>query len=135
MRIYLGGPINGCTDQEAHGWRDELKPLLEDEGHVWVDPMRRDYRGREMEPGIAEEIVTGDIEDIDSCDVLIMNCPTPSVGTSMEMFYAYRAGKVVIAVVPEGKEPSPWLVYHSTHVVRGSAREAVKWLKKQPALI
>lgn len=129
MRVYLGGPINGCTDEEAHGWRDELKPLLEAAGHEWVDPMRRDYRGREMEPGIAEEIVRGDLEDIDSCDVLLMACPKPSVGTSMETFYGFKAGKRVVVVVPDdGREPSPWLVVHSTAIVRGPATGAIAHL-------
>lgn len=129
MRVYLGGPINGCTDEEAHGWRDDLKPLLEEMGHVWVDPMRRDYRGREMEPGIAAEIVYGDLEDIDSCDALVMNCPKPSVGTSMEIFYAHQQGKNVVVVVPDDdSQPSPWLVFHSSFVVRGPAREALRFL-------
>lgn len=129
MRVYLGGPINGCTDEEAHGWRDELKPLLEEIGHEWVDPMRRDYRGREMEPGIAGEIVRGDLEDIDSCDALIMNCPKPSVGTSMETFYAHERGKFIVAVIPDDDgQPSPWLVEHSSVIVRGSAKEALRHL-------
>lgn len=129
MRVYLGGPINGCTDEEAHGWRDDLKPLLVAAGHEWVDPMRRDYRGREMEPGIAEAIVAGDLEDIDSSDVLLMNCPKPSVGTSMEMFYGYERGKRIVVVVPDdGRWPSPWLVVHSHAIVRGSAREALAHL-------
>ena len=128
MKVYLGGPINGCTDEEATGWRDELKPLIEAAGHEWVDPMVRDYRGREMEPGIAQEIVDGDIEDIDSCDLLLMNCPKPSVGTSMEVFYGYQQGKRVICVVPEGHVPSPWLVVHSWLIVEGSAKNAMGWL-------
>lgn len=128
MRVYLGGPINGCTDEEANGWRDELKPLLEELGHEWVDPMSRDYRGREMEPGIAQLIVSGDIEDIELCDVLLMNCPKPSVGTSMEVFYGHQIGKRVICVVPEGHTPSPWLVVHSDLIVEGSAKNALEEL-------
>jgi len=129
MRIYLGGPINGCTDEEANGWRDEAKAVIEAAGHEWIDPMSRDYRGREMEPGIAQEIVKGDLEDINACDVLLMNCPKPSVGTSMEIFYGYQAGKRVIVVVPDdGRDPSPWLVVHSNEIVRGSAVQALEGL-------
>ena len=129
MRIYLGGPINGCTDEEANGWRGELTKEIEARGWQAVDPMRRDYRGREMEPGIAHEIVNGDLEDINSCDVLVFNCPKPSVGTSMEVFYGFNAGKRVIAVVPDdGREPSPWLIVHSNVIVRGSALKALEEL-------
>ena len=122
MRVYLGGPINGCTDEEAHGWRDELAAALIDLGYEPVDPMRRDYRGREMEPGIANEIVKGDLEDINSCSILVFNCPKPSYGTAMEIFYGcYEALKRVIIVLPDdGREPSPWLVVHSHQIVRGS---------------
>lgn len=127
MKIYLGGPINGCTDEEASGWRDALKPLIEARGDVFIDPMRRDYRGREMEPGIAEEIVRGDLDDIDSSDVLLMNCPKPSVGTSMEIFYGHSTGKPVVVVIPDdGRAPSPWLVVHSDLVIRGNAAQALE---------
>jgi nucleoside 2-deoxyribosyltransferase len=128
MRIYLGGPINGCSDDEAHGWRDAVKPLLALKGYDCVNPMDRDYRGREMEPGIVEEIVELDKKDIDSCEVLLMACPKPSVGTSMEVFYGWQACKKVICVVPKDHTPSPWLVYHSDHVFRGSVEDAVREL-------
>lgn len=120
MKIYLGGPINGCTNEEANGWRERVKPILEDAGHEWLDPMDRDYRGREMEPGIAAAIVENDKADIDACDLLLMNCPKPSVGTSMEVLYGWQAGKRIIAVVPPGGAPSPWLVYHTHTITRGS---------------
>ena len=30
MKVYLGGPINGCTDEEASGWREAVKVIQED---------------------------------------------------------------------------------------------------------
>lgn len=125
MIVYLGGPINGCTDDEANGWRELAKSRIELLGQTWVDPMDRDYRGREMEPGIAAQIVETDKADIDRCDLLLMNCPKPSVGTSMEILYGYERGKWIVAVVPEGHTPSPWLVYHAD-VCYGSVAGAVK---------
>lgn len=125
MKIYLGGPINGCTDEEANGWRDAVKAAAPQ--HEYVDPMRRDYRGREMEVGVADKIVAGDIADIDSCDLLIFNCPKPSYGTAMEIFYGASSGKLVVTVLPDdGRDPSPWLVVHSNKIVRGAAVDAIK---------
>lgn len=118
--FYLGGPINGCSDAEAHDWREQVKTILESYGHSWSDPMDRDYRGREMEPGIADEIVELDKQDIDACDILLMNCPRPSVGTSMEAMYGWQTGKKVLAVIPPEGEPSPWLVYHTHTLHRGA---------------
>lgn len=126
MRVYLGGPINGCTDEEATGWRDEVAAWLNDHGHTPVDPMVRDYRGREMEPGIAKEIVERDKDDIMGSDLLLMSCPKPSVGTSMEILFGHRFGKAIIAVIPDdGRDPSPWLVYHAD-IYRGSVLDAIK---------
>jgi len=125
--VYLGGPINGCTDEEANGWRDAVKIVCADKGIDYLDPMRRDYRGRELESGIAEEIVLGDKEDIHECDVLLMNCPKPSYGTAMEIMYGFERGKRVISVLPEGSTPSPWVLFHS-ETYFGSAADAAKEL-------
>lgn len=125
MKVYLGGPINGCTDDEANGWRDKVKAELAASGWEAIDPMDRDYRGQEMEPGIAKAIVENDKLDIDGADVLLMNCPKPSVGTSMEVLYGYMTGKRVICVIPKGSTPSPWLVYHATRVIEGSALDGL----------
>ena len=118
MRVYLGGPINGCSDSECRDWRAEARRQLA--GHEVVDPMARDYRGREDH--CVAEIVEQDKADIDSCDVLLMNCPTPSVGTSMEILHGWERGKRVI-VVASGRV-SPWLRYH-TEAVFGTLAEAV----------
>ena len=133
MKVYLGGPINGCTDEEASGWREAVKDVLSSAGIEWCDPMDRDYRGREMEPGIAAAIVEGDKADIDSCDVLLMNAPKPSYGTAMEILYGHD--KEVHVVLPDdGREPSPWVAYHAT-VHRGSVVEVARdlSLRRRPA--
>ena len=107
--IYLCGPINGCNDEEAKDWRNKTKEVLGDQFN-YLDPMRRDYRGRELEPGIVNEIVNGDKEDLDNSDILLAYCPKPSVGTSMEILYFWGRGSTVI--VHENPNPSPWLIYH-----------------------
>ena len=122
MKIYLCGPINGCTDDECKEWREAAKRMLPDT----LDPMRRDFRGREDD--CAAEIVEGDKADIDQCGALLVNYDKPSVGTSMEILYAWERGKKVIIVAAKGASVSPWLRYHATCVV-GSFREAFDILK------
>lgn len=112
-RLYLCGPINGRSDDDCTGWREQVKALWPGE---CVDPMARDYRGRELEPGIAAEIVAGDIQDIDSCAALLVYFDKPSVGTSMEVFYAWREGKLVVVVDKSDRPLSPWLVHHCSAV-------------------
>jgi len=106
MKTYLCGPINGCNDAECNDWRSIVKSRIKNT----IDPMRRDFRGREYD--CYREIVDLDKRDVVACDVVIANCPKPSVGTSMEILLAWQLGKVVIVVAPE--PISPWLRYHST---------------------
>lgn len=116
--IYLAGPINGATDAEAHDWRDAL--INAHTRFHFLDPMVRDYRGREDEA--VSEIVENDKDDIDSSDWVIAYCPKPSVGTSMEVYYAWeRKPHRVVVVVPDGAPVSPWLRYHAAAVVPTTA--------------
>lgn len=111
MKTYLCGPINGCTDEECKDWREAAKKVLSET----VDPMVRDYRGREDE--CVKEIVELDKQDIDGCEALLVNYDKPSVGTSMEVFYAWQTGKFIVIVCKEGTKISPWLKYHSSKIV------------------
>ena len=108
MRVYLCGPINGRSDDDCKGWREYVKSKIQNT----VDPMDRDYRGRELEPGIAQEIVENDKADILACDALLVYYDKPSVGTSMEILFAYERGKRVLLIDKSGKPLSPWLMYH-----------------------
>ncbi len=123
MKVYLCGPINGCTDSEAMDWRERVKQIYPDS----IDPMKRDYRGKEKED--YREIVDLDKRDIREADALLVYYVKPSVGTSMEVFYAWTLGKPIIVMT----EPyvslsiSPWLRYHSTAIVVGLT-DAIKKL-------
>lgn len=107
MKVYLCGPINGCTDEECRDWRELVKLRLLDT----IDPMRRDYRGREAEA--AREIVELDKVDVAAADILLVNFDKPSVGTSMEIIWAWERGKMILVVHRAGANLSPWLTYHS----------------------
>src|SRR5262249_50278719 len=82
-KVYLCGPINGCTDAEAKDWRNAVKRHFPDA----LDPMRRDYRGKEAES--YREIVELDKRDVEAADVILVNYDKPSVGTSMEILWAW----------------------------------------------
>lgn len=122
MKTYLCGPINGCTDDQCKNWRESAKATL----HDTIDPMRRDYRGREDQ--CVAEIVEGDKLDIMQCDALLVNYDKPSVGTSMEIYLAWEWHKRIIVVAAADARISPWLRYHSTQIVH-SFSEAFELLK------
>lgn len=148
--VYLAGGINGLNDSDANDWRTRVKDLLPREVGV-IDPMSRDYRGKEDEN--VKEIVEGDLADIKQCEAVIAYCPRPSWGTAMEIHWTANQGRWVtvthggndyepsktstlglrkiIAVVPEGIPVSPWLRHHTDAVVH-TLEEAVDALLREP---
>ena len=125
--VYLCGPINGCTDTECKSWREEVKQILSGECH-FLDPMDRDYRG--MEEDCYRQIVEGDIQDIETADILFVHAPSASWGTAMETFFAYLLGKTVIMVVPREGRISPWQRYH-THEIHTDHQSAIQSLRRR----
>lgn len=113
--IYLCGPINGRPDSECRDWRETVKKRWDGE---CLDPMRRDYRGREQEPGIAAHIVAGDIADIEACDAVLVYFDKPSVGTSMEVLLAHQMGKPIVIIDASEKPLSPWLTHHASSITK-----------------
>src|SRR5918911_419809 len=95
MRVYLAGPPFADEYRRRAGWEP-------------VDPMRRDFRGRTS--GREDEIVRGDLADIDACDAVLAAFTHPDEGTAMEAWYAHGAGKRVVAYTG-GTPPHPWTVY------------------------
>lgn len=106
-RVYLAGP------PYAEEYRRRATELVRDAGWEPVDPFRRDFRGRTA--GREQEIVDGDLADIDLCDAVLAAFTYPDEGTAMEAWYAHRSGKPVIAYTG-GTPPHPWTVYVATRV-------------------
>ena len=115
MRVYLSGPIKDATDEEAKGWREDAEFFLGQIGVTLINPMRRDYRDNPCShlPGLVEQ----DKIDIGMSDIILVHFSRPSVGTSMEILYAWERGKRVITV-SEDYTNDAWLVYHSHHIYR-----------------
>jgi hypothetical protein len=123
ITIYLAGPINDCSDAECKDWRKAAREHFEKIGDSLgnfvriLDPMRRDYRGHVMTPGVRHLIVKGDKTDIRQADILLVYSPKPSYGTCMEMFEAYEYLKKWVVVVNADEFPSPWLDEHCDYRV------------------
>jgi len=106
MKIYLAGPMFETSDSEAKNWREAFKRFFGEK--KCLDPMRRDYRG-DLDANI-NEIICMDKRDIQMSDVVVVNCLRPSVGTSMEMYYAWTLGIPIVAILhPPRVRASPWL--------------------------
>jgi nucleoside 2-deoxyribosyltransferase len=89
--------------------------------------MRRDYRG--IEDQSVEAIVQGDIEDIEASDFILVNATRPSWGTAMEIRMAFaEKSKQVILVVDPSQRISPWLRFHTQHLIFTDLQTAVSYI-------
>lgn len=124
--IYLSGPIMDEHLGSAREWRDAARAALKKEFRL-LDPMRRMFVDRQVDS--ANEIVEFDLQDVRDADILLVNYNKPSIGTSMEVFYAaHDLGKFVVAFAPfEFKDCSPWMARFCTKIL-GSLEEAVQYI-------
>ena len=116
MTIYLSGPIMDEHEGAARDWRDAAKKLLGKDFRI-LDPMRRKFVDRQVDS--ANEIVEFDLQDVRDADLLLVNYNRPSIGTSMEVFFAaHDQGKFVVAFSPlEFKDCSPWMAKFCTKIL------------------
>lgn len=113
--IYLAGAIFAQEDKDCKDWRKLAKLYLKDRGFEFLDPMQRDYRGRQEQ--FIDEICHWDIAEIDQSDILLVNSIIPSFGTGMEVFYAkVLRRKKVYSFVDLVTKTSPWIHKYSDKV-------------------
>jgi nucleoside 2-deoxyribosyltransferase len=127
FKIYLSGPIMDAAGDEAREWRSVVKKALSGQFDL-LDPMRRKFVDREVDS--ANEIVEFDLQDVRNADIILVNYNKPSIGTSMEVFYAsHNLGKFVVAFSPfEYKDCSPWMARFCTKILPG-LEDAVNYIR------
>jgi nucleoside 2-deoxyribosyltransferase len=104
--IYLSGGIKDFKYYEQHEWRNFAKDKL---CHICIDPTT--YEGE-----TTEELVELDKSYIDKSDALLVFFIRPSVGTSMEILYAYERNIPVYVVNEANRDLSPWMIYHAKKI-------------------
>ncbi len=127
-KIYLCGPIMDEIEGEAREWRtDAIEKLSSD--FILLDPMRRNFKDREVDS--ANEIVEFDLQDIREADILLVNYNRPSIGTSMEVFYAsHELQKFIVAFSPFAfKNCNPWMVKFCTKILP-SLNESITYIRE-----
>jgi nucleoside 2-deoxyribosyltransferase len=110
----------------AREWRETGKKLLDRQFRI-LDPMRRKFIDRKVDS--SNEIVEFDLQDVREADIILVNYNKPSIGTSMEIFYAsHDLGKFVVAFSPfEFQNCSPWMVRYCTKIL-GTLEEACEYI-------
>ncbi len=124
--IYLSGPIMDEHEGYAREWREAAKVLLCERFRL-LDPMRRKFVDRQVDS--ANEIVEFDLQDVRDADIVLVNYNKPSIGTSMEVFYAAQnLGKFVVTFSPfEYQDCSPWMARFSTKILH-SLEDAAEYI-------
>ena len=125
--IYLSGPIMDEQAGNAREWREQVKKMLGKDFRL-LDPMRRKFVDRQVDS--ANEIVEFDLQDVRDADIILVNYSKPSIGTSMEVFYAaHDLGRFVVAFSPfEYKDCSPWMARYCTKILP-SLEAAVQYIE------
>lgn len=120
-KIYLAGPITGCTFEDCTNWREAFQRLMastdtRDKFDVskvqCLSPMRgKDYLAEEKEIfhdypehvlSCQRGIMTRDFFDCTRADLVVANlfgAPIVSIGTVMEIAWAFQAKIPVIAIM------------------------------------
>jgi nucleoside 2-deoxyribosyltransferase len=121
-KVYLAGAIAGLGFDAATDWRHQAKHALGERGIEALDPMRakaalsskgkistnfHDYENT----GVfftSRGIMTRDFNDVKTCDALLVNLlglVKPSLGTVMELGWAYALQKPAVVVIEEKGNP------------------------------
>ena len=112
--VYLAGPITGLSYGGCTDWRESVKEELADVGITAMSPMRgKTYLLNETNIGDSYEetllssqraIVARDYFDVQRADILLVNlagAQRVSIGTVMEIAWAYPSHKPVVLVMPK----------------------------------
>ena len=95
FRVYLSGPISGCTDLQRHKWRDEVKKKY-GKHFDFIDPTDEPL---DQEANSAE-FVDADLRAIESSSGLLANMWRESIGTALGIVHASRVGRPVVLADP-----------------------------------
>ena len=99
FHIYLAGPITGCNEVQIHRWRDDVRVKYAKD-FSFIDPTQR-WEGNAIgEDKTPLEIVQADLRGIDRADGMLVNMWRESIGASIGMVHAHRAGKPVVVADP-----------------------------------
>lgn len=111
-RIYLAG--GASENEQTCNWRDTAVTLLP--SCECLNPFRGKDMGQRNDYYTANEIVTRDLVDIQSADLVLaemMRADYNYIGTSMEIRTAADLGIPVVMWCPERVASHYWIQYHT----------------------
>lgn len=121
MRIFLAGIMQGShlgAVMHHQGYRGRLRELLGQhfpEASVY-DPLADHEQSLDYEADRGREVFLHHNRMCGEIDVLIAFVPEASMGTAIEMWEAWRNGRIVVAISPLSHN---WTVRFCSHVLYG----------------
>lgn len=120
--VYLAGGIAGLTGPHATVWRQYTRAHLNERGIECLDPMRakeklqrqdqisHDFHSYEKNGAFftSKGIMTRDFNDVKRCDALLVNLlglTKPSLGTIMELGWAFALQKPAVVAIENAGNP------------------------------
>ena len=119
MRIFLAGIMQGShlgAVMHYQGYRGQLRELLEKHlpaAEVY-DPLAAHQSSLDYTDDQAREVFLNHNRMCSEVDVLIAFVPEASMGTAIEMWEAWRANRMVIAISPLALN---WTIKYCSHLV------------------
>jgi nucleoside 2-deoxyribosyltransferase len=109
--VYLAGPIDNVSLNEASGWREQAAALLNESGHLVCDPNRvwvlSEAQRKSLSPHELGAIVGVDLFAVQTVDALLVWCDrdTRMCGTYIETGWALMHDKTIAFYSPCGGFP------------------------------
>ncbi len=117
LSVYLAGPIENCTLEEACAWRREADAILGDHFRI-LDPMKGKYRivpsgqvilKKDYNPALrhlcsSDSVYHRDLFCVRKANIVLVNLTFVNrggKGTFFEMGFASALGKLLVAVSPD----------------------------------
>ncbi len=102
LHVFLAGIMQGSLRQAMHkqGYREKITRMLQEHlpAAIVFDPFRHHPESLIYDEDQGRDVFFDLMDRAGQCDVLIAFLPEASMGTAIEMWNAYHAGAVIVAV-------------------------------------
>lgn len=112
IKIYLSGGMTDLTYEEANGWRKDIQDYFKYDKKVEIfNPVQKNYLTDDIEG------MRYDLDKLNQANLVIVNFNNPnSIGTAVELGYAYRKRIPIIGLNDTDKKLHSWLSAVCVHV-------------------
>lgn len=119
--IYLAGAITGLSEEEANGWRNEVRHLINYRDYDnlrWKVINPCEHIPEEINGDIEREQMFWDIWKLKQCDLVVCDFDHPdSIGTSFELAIANELGIPIIGLQTNPDvQLHPWWKMSALHI-------------------